>query len=229
MLVRKKIILFLVIFCTGLCFFSCKHEDVPPLDVGYEYFPSNTGHWVLYQVDSTYYDDYTHQVKEYHFFMKEIIESTYLDNENRPTQRIERYKQIDTLPFILQDVWYSNLTSSTAEKVEENIRYVKLQFPINEGEIWNGNVFNNLDELNYKYENVYELYTVNGVTYNPTVTVIQKMVNYLTEESNMTEVYAKNIGLIYKKFKDVKKYPAPGLDSIIGGVDYTYKIISYGN
>jgi len=218
-----------LIITTGILFYSCKHENEVPAEVGYNYFPSNIGHWVLYQVDSIYYDDFSHQIKEYHFLLKEVVESSYLDNQNRLTQRIERYKKIDTLPFVLYDVWVSNLTSSTAEKVEENIRYIKLQFPIIDDQIWNGNAFNNLDELEYKYDNLSELYNVNGVNYDTTVTVLQKMENYLTQESNQVEVYAKNIGLIYKRFKDVKKYPNPEMDSIISGIDYTYKIISYGN
>ena len=211
--------------------YSCKkRETIKPVDVGYCYYPYNVGHWIKYDVDSTYYDGFTHTVRKYHFKLNEEIESTFLDNQNRPTQRLERYVQIsDTTSWYLRNVWTSNLTASTAEKVEDNIRYVKLIFPIIESQTWNGNAYNTLGELDYTYNNTYKPFTVNGMTFDSTITVIQNVDSNLIYVKYMIEVYAKNVGLIYKRYEDIQKQPDYQIDSIIGGLDYTYRITSFGN
>ena len=219
----------LVIFLVFL--YSCKKsETIKPIDLGYSYYPSNVGHWIKYDVDSTYYDGFTHTVRKYHFKLNEEIQSTFLDNQNRPTQRLERYVQMsDTTSWYLRNVWASNLTSTTAEKVEENIRYVKLIFPISESQTWNGNAYNSLGEMDYTYNNTFKPFTVNGITFDSTITVIQNVDSNLIYVKYMIEVYAKNIGLIYKRYEDIQKQPDLQIDSIVGGLDYTYRISSYKN
>lgn len=223
--------IFIPFFCiTTLFFSSCKRETISPVDVGHDYYPSNVGHWVIYEVDSIFYDDFTHTVKTYKFKVNEKIESSFLDNQNRKTERLERYRQwSDTTSWFLKDVWISNLTSTTAEKVEENVRYLKLVFPIKKGTTWNGNAFNSINPQDYKYENVFQPFTVNGISYDSTITVIQEIDSNLIYVKYMVEVYAKRVGLIYKKYKDVEKYPDPSIDSTISGLDVTYKVISFGN
>jgi hypothetical protein len=208
---------------------SCKKTKVDPVDVGYCYYPANIGHWVLYDVDSTFYNNFTHTVVISHFQIKEYIESTYADNQNRPTERIERYKIRDSLPYYLKDVWTSTLTPSTAERVEENIRYVKLVFPIEDGKTWNGNAFNYLDPQDYNYVNIFKPYSIKGITFDSTVTVIQTIDSNLVGARLKMEVYANNVGLIYKRYRDVKKQPNPLHDSIISGVDYSMRIVTFGN
>ncbi len=225
----KVLLYYAIVGLLTLGLFSCKKTEVKPVDLGYSYYPSNVGHWVLYDVDSTYYDQFHGTVTKSHFQIKEYFESTFLDNSNRPTQRLERYKQYDTVPFYLKDVWASNLTQSTAEKVEENVRFVKMIFPIAKGSTWNGNAFNTLNAQNYKYSNIFQPYTVNGNTFDSTVTVIQDIdTTNLLNAKNQVEIFANHVGLIYKRYKDVTLLP-PYNDSIVGGVDYTMKIVAYGN
>lgn len=222
---RKNNILF-ILFIFPVIIFSCKKETENPVDVGYEYFPVNVGHWVTYQVDSTYYDDFTDSVRVYHYKIKEFIESTFLDNQNRETQRIERYKQIsDTTSWYINNVWAMNLTPSTAEKVEEDYRYIKLVFPVKNGKTWNGNAYNVKDEQEYEFDDIDKPYTVNGLTFDSTVTVIQENELNMIQENYQVEVFAKHVGLIYKRYKSVS------LDNgkITKGCNYSYKIISYGN
>ena len=225
----RKFTYYLFVGLLALILYSCKKTEVKPVDLGYSYYPSNVGHWILYQVDSTSYDSFYHIVTKSHFQIKELIESTFYDNSNRPTQRIERYKETDTVPLFLKDVWVSNLTQSTAEKVEENVRFVKMIFPITNGVSWNGNGFNTLGEQDYQYSNIYKPYTVNGITFDSTVTVIQNIDTLnLINNKYQVEVFANHIGLIYKRFKNVNLLP-PFNDSIVSGVDYSMKIIAYGN
>ncbi len=90
-----------LVFILFIALISCKREVVTPIDVGYGYFPTNIGHWVLYDVDSTHYDSFFNgKATHFHYQIKELIQSTYLDLQNRTTQRIERYETwILFLPF----------------------------------------------------------------------------------------------------------------------------------
>jgi hypothetical protein len=216
-----------------LVFSSCKKDTGISSDIGYSYFPANIGHWIIYQVDSSYYNDFTATVTRYHFKVKEKIESLFYDNQNRPTLRLERYYMTDSVNWVLKNVWTENLTSTTAEKVEENIRFIKLVFAIYEGRIWNGNAFNSFDPMDYTYVNVNKPYSMDGITYDSTVTVIQKIdTSNLISSAYMEEVYARNIGMIYKRLDTVKTamiIPPQTIPDTISGVKCTYKIISFGN
>jgi len=139
---------------------SCKRETELPVDMGYKYFPVNIGHWVIYDVDSVSHNDFTGTVDSFKFQIREQIESVFNDNEGRPTQRIERYKRIsDTSAWFIKDVWTQNLTSTTAERTEENIRIVKLIFRPEAGAKWDGNIYNT-NLLNEDFEKeVYAAHT----------------------------------------------------------------------
>jgi hypothetical protein len=223
----KRLIHITLLLFFSFAIFSCKHETLKPVDLSNDYYPSNIGHWVTYKVDSTLYNDNDGSVTNYHYTIKEFIESKYLDIQNRPTLRIERFINTDS-SWRICDVWASNLTLTTAEKVEENIRFVKLIFPIVNGQVWNGNAFNSLEPQEYKYANVFHPYTVDGITFDSTVTIIQAN-DTIQNTKYQLEVYAKNIGLIYKRYKDVKTDFPFHPDSIVKGTDYTYKIIDFGN
>lgn len=211
-----------------LLFCGCKKDTVlPPVDMGYAYFPVNPGHWVIYKVDSTNWDDFTGIVDTFQFEIKEYIESEYLDNEGRPTARLERYKrQNDTSAWYLKDVWVMNRTSATAEKVEENIRFLKLIFPAKSGQTWNGNIYNTLGKQEYEFNDVNEPYTAGNMQFDSTVTVLQANEITLISEDIANEVYAKGVGLVYKKYRSIIKKPTGEIEK---GKDFTYTIISYGN
>jgi hypothetical protein len=229
---KKYFSLIISLSCFALLF-SCKHETLDPVDVGYGYFPVNVGHWVMYDVDSTVWNDFIDvdsplHVQNFKYKIKEVVESEFYDNEGRLTQRLERYQQLcDTCNWFIKDVWAVNLTPSTAEKVEENQRFVKLAFPVESSSSWNGNAFNILGEQDYEYNDLFEPYSVNNTSFDSTVTVIEKVDSNAIEAYNQYEVYAKNVGMVFRRYRAVH------IDNltheITGGKDFTFKFISYGN
>ena len=101
----------------AIILFSCKKDDTV-VDLGYNYFPESVGTFVIYDVDSFVYNDFTHTIDTFTFQVKEIIESVYKDNANRNTLRLERYYRGDaSQDWLLQDVWVANKTVNRAEKV----------------------------------------------------------------------------------------------------------------
>jgi hypothetical protein len=219
-------------FLFALFFSSCKDKVIPPVEVGYEYFPVEVGHWIEYEVDSIVYDDFTGTIDTSHYFIKEVFESEFIDNQNRPTVRMERYfKAADTLNYNLKDIWYVNLTNSTAEKVEENYRITKLAFPINFLQSWDKNAFNVNDEIIYEYDDIHETKTINTLSFDSTITAQHYDQVTLISEDYEFEIYAKNVGMIKKKFVHLEKvWDNPSQVWVIeSGVILEYKIIDYKN
>jgi hypothetical protein len=218
---------------------SCK-KDTQVLDVGYEYFPETIGKYVIYEGDSIIYDEEGNAPHDtIRFQVKEVIESIYTDNQGRPTMRIERYKKMynDTLPYnnmpwILSDVWAANRTSTTAERVEENVRFIKLIFPVKEDQSWNGNAQNTLEEWPYEITSAHESETVNNLSFDSVAVVLQNDDENLVERKYGVEKYARDIGLIYKEYLVLDKQKKDSLDfppfDDTTGIWYRLKVIGYG-
>jgi hypothetical protein len=199
---KAYVSLSLAIILAVTCFvWSCKKDkEVTVVDIGYEYFPSKVGTFVIYQVDSFYYNDFTSTIDTFQFQIKERIAENFVDLSKRPTQRIERfYRKNSTEAWIIKDVWFANRTSNTAEKVEENIRFVKIVFPLKKQQEWDGNRFNNLGNQNYILTKLNESYTLGSLKFDSIIQVTQAADSNLIEKKFAYEIYAKNVGLIYKK------------------------------
>lgn len=210
------ILLVLVIFA------GCKDKNSDPVDLGHDFFPVNPGTWVEYDVDSIVHDPFNQRIDTFEFFVREVIESEFTDLEGRTSQRIERFKrESDTMPWRLTDVWTAIRTSTTAERVEENERFIKLAFPVGLNDRWDGNAFNLKSEEEYEYTEVDVSALVNGLTYSQSLTVLQFDNSNLIEREFGLEKYARDIGMIYKEFTilDLQR------DS---GLDLRMELISYG-
>lgn len=206
---------------------GCKKDsDLPPVDMGYRYYPNQPGHWVSYTVDSTSWDDFTDSVYYYHFQIMERFESQFYDEQNRLSDRIERYKrESDTSEWVLKDIWYACRTASTVEKTEENTRFIKLIFPVEEGSEWNGNAQNVMDEQMYEYTDADVFRQLNGFSFDSTARVLQRDDATQISENLEEEIYSRGIGMIYKRYINLYTKPT---GQIIKGVDYTYTINGWG-
>jgi hypothetical protein len=192
------------LFFVLLVLASCKKEqDLSSIDIGYSYFPNTVGSFITYRVDSTWYglteENYQYQIKE-------EIADEFVDASGQPAVVINRYYRLNNgSSWALIDVWTQKRTGTTAERVEENIRYVKLEFPVSEGGIWNGNAFNNLGAQQYKYLNVAKFADVGILQFDNTITVEQKNNVNLVDEEVFYEIYADGIGMVMKQATDLNK------------------------
>lgn len=211
--------------------------NTPIPNPGYAYFPVDTGRYVVYKVDSIYHDqpDVTipgiHDTS--HYFLKEVIDSEFLDAQNEKSQRILRYKRArQTDDWVLTDVWYAKRNPNNAERVEENRRYVKMGFPINSFSTWNGNALNNLEQWRYEYDSLYISKSYGDLAFAKTVTVFQR--DFLTEVNDQYayEVYAENVGLVFRYYKNLFTRPSylnnRIAKNIISGNEFTWQIVDYG-
>ena len=201
---------------------SCKkrEQDLSQIDLGYAYFPNNVGSFIVYQVDSTYRGINT---EEYHYQIKEELAEQYADNENQTATKINRYyRQTNSQPWNLIDVWSQKRTTNTAEKVIENIRYIKMEFPIKLGGTWDGNGMNNFPAQQFKYTRVDQFADVGILQFDKTVTVEElNNVNFVDDQIFYT-TYAKNVGMV---FRQARNYNTQGAQTT--GYEVLYSAISY--
>lgn len=224
MQMNKISFLLFVALCSSI--FSCKEDTlIYPPPVHFNYVPTNIGHTVIYDVDSTYYREFDSTTNVFHFQVMEIIESLTTDLEGRPAQRIERYKR-DSVggPWYFHVAWTSTLTASRLERYEDNNRYVRLGFPINETQTWNGNAFNTLGYEEYYYLSFHEPLSIATFTFDSALVVQQADDDNFIHKKYGLEKYANGVGRVYKMLIDVEKY-ASGVYK--EGVVYKETIYSY--
>ncbi len=223
-------------FLISVLFFSCKkdEETIVPINYNYNYAGLNVGKYVIYDVDSTFYNVPFNVVAHYKFQIKEVVDSKYIDAQGTEAYKIIRYKKDTTISpnWVHQVVWNATITNSNFQKVEDNIRFVKLTFPIKTGKTWNGNSMNTNSSWNYEYVNTHQTEQIETSLLDSvsTVTQFDDENQILIQRQFYQEKYAANIGLVYKKIIDVQKAfnNSTGLFENSEGVDITYTFNSYG-
>jgi hypothetical protein len=88
-------------------------------------------------------------------------------------------------------------TALNAQRVQENIRYVKLVFPLEKNKKWNGNLYNALGAEQYTFSYTDNPLTLGSTNYPLTSKVLQQNEVNAIEEIVRYEIYAGNIGLVY--------------------------------
>lgn len=229
-----------ILFYVSLVIFlySCNDNEVLVSDNSGDlsYFPVNIGHWVEYEVDSIVHydrDDFGEvdtAIDVFHFYIREQIDSSFYDGESQKTFVISRYRRDSlTLPWSFMNIWTSNLLSHSAQRVEDNVRFVRLGFPISPNRIWNGNAFNFFPVEEYGYEDLFEPMQINNQLYDSTVTVIQNDFVSLVNRISKKEIYAANVGMILKQLDSVTTRNTANGVIILNGLEYTSTITDYGN
>ena len=232
---------FFVIFFVAVFLCSChKKNNLKEVDFGYDYYPLEIGKFVVYNVDSIVYNEFTFKAKTYKYQIKEKIEGQFIDSEGKVAFRLARYikkydssKVYSVLPWVIKDVWQVNASKTSIEVVEENVRFTKLIFPIKISETWNGNSKNYLEEWDYKYTYTNNGEKIGSIYFENVLLVTQKSFRPKILWQKYLEKYSKNVGLVYKEVIDIK-FPVTNesvpLDSIKDkqGVVLKMELVSFG-
>ena len=172
---------------------------------GSDYYPLEAGRYVSYNVTQTTWvlnGPQTGTTVTYQ--LKDTITGQFNDLANGLSYRIERYRRENRLDnWRLVRVWTARTNRQSVIRTEENMPYVKLVFPIEEGRSWNGNVFNGMAAKNYYFKDLNKTHTFAGRVYDKTATVIQSADSSLVGRDIRREIYAKDVGIIYKRSEEI--------------------------
>lgn len=199
---------------------SCKKENDTAYsnDLTRGYYPLQKGHYVLYDVDSTIYDDFSQTATLRHSQVRYDVADTFLDNQNRVSYQVEvRQRLSDSTGFLTNDVFFVTPTPNGLDVVQNNVRFTKLIFPVAAGKSWEGNrqiptADKDLQFYNgwfYTYYNIGNPYNTGRAQFENTVTVQEVndslnspelMPDTYAERRFAKEIYAYNVGLVYREF-----------------------------
>lgn len=229
-MVKQVSVVFTLIF-----FIGCNVDDIGPLsDHGAEYFPLQTGSYIIYQVDQTIYELETPSNSSYQ--LKESVIDSFVNLTGDYTYTIHReiwddFQQV----WNLSEVWSARRSDTEAVLSEGNTDYLKLKFPLIADKSWDGNLYNMQDEMIYKTDSVDLVYNVDSqVSIEKSITIIQKNnLDKIVETDYRIEKYAPGIGLIYKEIINLEFCTSSdaclGQQIIESGLTYKQSIIAYGN
>lgn len=225
---RKRYPVLTILLCISACclvfaYSSCKKSSIAPLPVDQSYFPLTTGKYIIYEVDSIVISNFFDTTDTTHFELMEQVDSPYMDAAHQQAYRIIRSRRnLPADPWIITDIWSAKLTGNTAEKVEENLLFVKMNFPVLLNKTWKGNSKIDTDsplvylaDWDYQYTDVNISLEVNNSTFDSVVTVTQHKDINAIQTIFYQEKYAKNIGLIYKEEQNIETQPGQYPDGYI--------------
>ena len=201
--------IFLLLIPAFIVIASCKKTTEPPVDYKHEYYPIDSGRYVIYEVDSVTYDNFFNpiHIDTAHFQLKVMVGSVFTDNLGRTSYRIDRYRRAnDTSAWTLTDVWSATRNNSTLETLDENLRFVKLVFPPKITSSWAGNSFIDVNDpllafyngWTYSYSALDVPMTIDSFNLDSTLTQVGVNDSNLIEQRLSIEVYSKHLGLVKK-------------------------------
>lgn len=219
-MIRKSLPFLLLILAVNIALFSCKKPDErpAPLPVEQKYYPLEKGKWIIYDVDSTIWDDTFCVERFYNYQIRHYIADTFTNERGVPSYRVETSirRKVEE-PFVSHRVFYATNTGVTLETVQDQARFIKLVFPVEEGRTWEGNnyipsddpQFSFYDKWVYEYQDVEQSFNTGLKVFDNTVSVeqIDEAVSdpelfplEFASRTSSREVYAADVGLIYREF-----------------------------
>lgn len=220
----------LILLATITVFSACKKStetlQIASIDV---YAPQIVGKSITYQLDSLVYKSFGTRDTTITYQVKFVVDAQINDSFGRPAFRIFRFiRKTESNPWVPDASFMAVNTGNSLEFIENNLRYIKLQLPMRDGFSWKGNAFIDtysansalqyMDNWDYTYENVAQPTTVGAYTLDSTLTVNQRdeiignpddPASY-SEINFAKEIYAKGIGLVYRKFFHSEFQPGNG-------------------
>jgi hypothetical protein len=188
-----------------LTIYSCRPSTEETVSKGTEYFPIKIGDIHYYQIDTLVYDLFKKEIDTFSSLVKEEVIEKFQDATDDTVYRVElsRFSESSSNWEVFRTFERKIVDNYAIEKLD-NISELKMIFPISSYKTkgssytWNINMFNNSDPLSVKYTSIFTSF-YNGINpYNNCVSIKLNKPTIGRVNINRTEVYAKNIGLVYR-------------------------------
>jgi hypothetical protein len=208
------------------------------------------GKYVTYRLDSLNFYFYGQMDTITSYLAKDSVEDSTIDAAGNKVWLVTRYMS-DTTGSNWNPGETYTVTPSTQkiEMNEDNLRTIKIAFPIDDGFSWTGNTYLpyapyqdyfdfsddshlSLGTWNFTYQNVDQPYAVGSLGFDSTITVIQVADSLNVPILNPTgfasktywvETYAKHVGLVYRH-TEMWEYQPPTPDGTQSGYKIGFEV-----
>ena len=220
---------FFICFIIGCV--SCKrNNDSVPALTGVEYFPTDIGRYWIYSVHEI---KYNLNITDTTYNRKDVINNAFISNNTLIYELYRFYKPTTAVDWPIQpdSVWTLSTNQNQIAIKENNIEFIRLVFPLSNGKTWDGNSKNINGPDLYEATNFEQPYTSGTKYYSATVNVNEKHTLNFVFKDYRNRIYAKNIGMVYKKYDQVTYNTDPaniGLQKIDFGKIVEETLIAYG-
>ena len=243
--------LFSVSIILSILFISCGEDvslNIDDFDNGSQYHPVGLDRFWTYRIDSLTITNAGTSVSASSSFLRETLVSSFINPDGDTTFILERaFSNSPDGPFSATDRWTLERNDDRLIRVEENLQFVNLLFPIVVGATWNGNLFDDqilssvsqqqiriYRDWEYSILSAFDQATVEGVTYDNVVTVQQAEFETALELRRSVAEYAPNVGLIRREMEifdtqciDPACQAQPWLDKAMAGFQMTQVLIDH--
>lgn len=221
---RKNLLksLFLVT-AAGLTLTACRNSDVEPTMVaGVGYYPLKLGQYIVYDVDSIYWNAELREEIPTRWQFRYDVSDTFRNANNELTFSIDiRKRKASTTAYQLEDVIHVTPFTDRIELKHSSLHYIAFKMPVEATTSWDGlsiirsnpDIAGRYPEFssdlwNYTYSNIGEDYDNEVLHWDRTVTLRQVDDEMGTLGADTTlpahrfygkEIYAHGVGLVEKE------------------------------
>lgn len=218
----------LLSWCTILFIFlasSCAKDKVEdPMDLKKSYFPVEKGLIIEYSVDSIIWNDFSLPVKvdSFTYLVRYKIDTFFYDNTNKLTYKYVKSAFNDSLGWQVIQIGSVQSNDAGIELFENNVKIIKLTWPVRSGRTWDVNAFNGQKKKEALFTEVDVKKVQNNKNFDSCAVVLIEDETSLIKINFEQEIYSKNIGLIKKEVTHVETKPTGAIQRGNKYV-YTYK------
>jgi hypothetical protein len=180
---------------------ACSESESVKLPKSEEYFPMQVGRYWVYDVTQTAYSEVEPKMVISVFELKsEVIGAfenlngglTFVIHNSQRANAMQQWEYVDT--------WSARSDEFKAVITENDVPYIQLKFPLYKNKSWDGNELNTGDADEYVVESVGTIFTKsNNEPIDDCVVVNEESYIDFTYKDERKEIYARNIGLVFKK------------------------------
>ena len=198
---------------------------------GGAYFPLQRGTFHVYDVKEVRYNGSGQPLESRYQLLTEVTDSFPSEGGYRYViHRSMRQTEAETWQAL--DTWSVRKDDHQVVVTEGNTPYVKIRFPLKEGNTWDGNVFNSQGADDYTLRDVEAPASFGGASFEKTITVEQEINDdKIVFRDERKEVYAQDVGLVYKEILQLSYCtddPCLGQQQIVNGIEMEMVFREYG-
>lgn len=171
-------------------------------DRGEDFYPLKEGIVRIYHVDSIVFNSFNQSIDTFRYQVRYRVGDTIGEREWLTYLMIRDIRSDSFHQWAFDAEQEVSVDDQFILERVNNEAFVKLTFPVKEFKTWDGNLYNSMDPETYSYEYVDTEFNGKYISSTSALKVLlRERLNEL-EEIKAEEVYARDLGLLYRNVTD---------------------------